>query len=330
MDRPGEFDLIERIRRRAGTRADVLLGIGDDAALLQPPAGMQLAIAMDVLNAGVHFPVDTAPADIGWKALAVNLSDLAAMGASPAWCTLGLALPQGDAAFVDGLLDGFLALADAHRVALVGGDTTRGPLSVSVTAHGLLPPGSALRRGVARAGDSVWISGTPGDAAGALGALGLGLAVPHEHAPADALAALRARLDRPTPRVALGLALRGVAHACIDISDGLLADAAHVAAASGVAVEFDVDLWPTSPALAAAFDTDARRVLQAGGGDDYELLFTAPDGAEAAIEAAAARSGTPVTRVGRVRAGAGVAVRASDGRAWAAGRRGYTHFGEDA
>ncbi|TWG86485.1 thiamine-monophosphate kinase, partial [Luteimonas sp. J16] len=172
-----EFDLIARIRARAGTRGDVVLGIGDDAALLQPPEGMQLVVTMDALNAGVHFPHGTAPADIGWKALAVNLSDLAAMGARPAWCTLSLSLPEGDARLVDALLDGFLALAAEHHVALVGGDTTRGPLSLCVAAHGFVEPGRALRRDGARVGDDVWVTGTPGDAAGALAALQAGAAV---------------------------------------------------------------------------------------------------------------------------------------------------------
>src|SRR5690606_14715710 len=188
-----EFDLIARIRARAATRDDVVLGIGDDAALLQPPPGMQLVVTMDALNAGVHFPPATAPADIGWKALAVNLSDLAAMGARPAWCTLSLSLPGGDAGLVDGLLDGFLELAAAHDVALVGGDTTRGPLSLCVAAHGLVEAGRALRRDGAAPGDDVWVTGTPGDAAGALSALQAGAAVDRS---------LRARLDRPTPRVA--------------------------------------------------------------------------------------------------------------------------------
>ena len=163
-----EFDLIARIRQRAAARGDVVLGIGDDCALLLPPPGMQLAVTMDALNVGVHFPPETAPADIGWKALAVNLSDLAAMGAQPAWGTLSLSLPQGDPGFVDAFFDGFFALAAQHGFALVGGDTTRGPLSIAITAHGLVEPGQALRRDGARVGDEVWVSGTLGDAAGAL------------------------------------------------------------------------------------------------------------------------------------------------------------------
>src|SRR3546814_6594009 len=165
---PTEFTLIDAIARRAATRDDVVLGIGDDAAVLAVPAGRQLVVAMDTLNAGVHFPDDTAPADIGWKALAVNLSDLAAMGARPAWCTLSLSLPDSGADWVDGFLDGFLGLAAQHAVALVGGDTTRGPLSVFVTAQGFVDPGRALRRGAARAGDAAWVAGNASDAAGAL------------------------------------------------------------------------------------------------------------------------------------------------------------------
>lgn len=245
-----EFDLIARIRQRVVLRDDVVLGIGDDGALLAPPPGQLLAVTMDTLNAGVHFPPETAPADIGWKALAVNLSDLAAMGAEPAWCTLSLTLPRADTAFVDGFCDGFLALAAQHGVALVGGDTTRGPLSVSITAHGFVPAGAALRRDGARIGDEVWVSGSLGDAAGALRQWQAG---------APMAPALRDRLDRPTPRVALGQALRGLASACIDISDGLLADLTHICRASGVGAEVDIDALPASDALRSAFDADVRR-----------------------------------------------------------------------
>lgn len=307
-----EFDLIARIRRRVATRGDVALGIGDDCALLAPPPGMQLAVTMDTLNAGVHFPADTAPADIGWKALAVNLSDLAAMGAQPAWCTLALSLPQADVAFVDGFCDGFFALAQQHGIALVGGDTTRGPLAVTLTAHGFVPMGAALRRDGARAGDEVWVSGTLGDAAGALAQWQAGRAI----APP-----LRARLDRPTPRVALGLALRGIASACIDVSDGLLADLAHIARASGVGAEIEVDALPASPALREAFAVDAMRRLQATGGDDYELCFTAPAVQREAVQALAARLGLALTRIGRIVEGNGVHCASLDACA-----PGYQHF----
>ena len=315
--RVAEFDLIARIRARVPGRGDVVLGIGDDAALLQPPAGMQLAVAMDTLNAGVHFPPETAPAEIGWKALAVNLSDLAAMGAVPAWCTLSLSLPEGDAGFVDGFLDGFLQLAAQHEVALVGGDTTRGPLSVCVTAHGFVEPGTALRRDGARVGDDVWVSGTLGDAAGALAQWQAGQAID---------VGLRLRLDRPTPRVALGCALRGIATACIDVSDGLLADLGHACTASGVGARIEVDALPASESLQACFSPEQRRILQAAGGDDYELCFTAPADAREAVLQASAAVGVPVRRIGRVDAAPGVTACAADGSAWSAPAAGWIHF----
>ena len=311
-----EFDLIERIRRRVAIRDDVLLGIGDDAALLQPPAGMQLVVAMDTLNSGVHFPPDTAPADIGWKALAVNLSDLAAMGALPAWCTLSLSLPDADGEFVDGFLDGFLALASQHDLALVGGDTTRGPLSICVAVHGFIDAGQALRRDGARAGDDLWVSGTLGDAAAALSYWQSGGAIDPT---------LRMRLDRPTPRVSLGHVLRGIATSCIDVSDGLLADLGHVCKASGVGALVDVDALPASPTLRSGFDADARRLLQATGGDDYELCFTAPaTSREAVIEAASTHA--PVARIGRIVAGRGVSAVDAQGVAWQPSVAGFRHF----
>ena len=315
--RAAEFDLIARIRDRAGSRGDVILGIGDDAALLQPQAGMQLAVAMDTLNAGVHFPPETAPACIGWKALAVNLSDLAAMGAAPAWCTLSLSLPDADAAFVDGFLDGFLELAGRHDVVLVGGDTTRGPLSVSVAVHGFVEPGSALRRDGARAGDDVWVSGTLGDAAAALVQWQAG-------GNPDAL--LRDRLDRPTPRVALGRALRALATSCIDVSDGLLADLGHVCAASGVGAQVDVEALPASGELRARFDAERRRALQASGGDDYEVCFTVPVDRGAEVLAVAAQAGVAVSRIGRILEGEGVFARLADGTHWSAPTAGWLHF----
>jgi thiamine-monophosphate kinase len=313
-----EFDLIARIcRRAASARGDVALGIGDDAALLEVPAGRQLVVTMDALNAGVHLPADTAPADVGWKALAVNLSDLAAMGAAPAWCTLSLSLPEADEAWVDGFLDGFLALAARHEVALVGGDTTRGPLSACVAAHGFVEPGRALRRDGARIGDDVWVTGTPGDAAGALAQWRAGDACDP---------ALRARLDRPMPRVAAGLALAGVAHAAIDVSDGLLADLAHVCAASGTGAEIELDALPASPALAAAFEGDSRRVLQCAGGDDYELCFTAARERRDEIAAITEACGVAMARIGRIVAGGEVVALDRDGRRWAPPRRGFEHF----
>jgi len=312
-----EFDLIARIRVRAGTRADVLLGIGDDAAILRVPAGHDLVVSTDTLNSGVHFPPDTAPSDIGWKALAVNLSDLAAMGAEPAWCTLNLTLPTADGDWLDAFLDGFLELAAKHRVALVGGDTTRGPLAITVTAHGFMPHGAALLRSGAQAGDDVWVSGTLGDAAAALRQW-------RDSQPVHPW--LRARLDRPTPRVELGLALRGIASACIDVSDGLLADLGHVAIASGVGVEVDVATLPASPALTAACDEASRVALQLRGGDDYELCFTAPPPRTTDVLVAARHADVIVKRIGRIEAQPGLRLREADGTVHAVAPHGYRHF----
>jgi len=318
-----EFDLIARIRARASRRADVLLGIGDDAALLQPPPRRALAVTMDTLNAGVHFPEDTAPADIGWKALAVNLSDLAAMGAEPAWCTLSLSVPAADATWLDGFLDGFLALAETHGIALVGGDTTCGPLSIAVTAHGWVEPGSALRRDCAHAGDDIWVTGTLGDAAAALDGWQRGAPCP---------TALRARLDRPSPRVAAGRALAGLAHAAIDLSDGLAADLQHICRASAVAAEIHLPLLPTSPELSAlATDPETRWRWQVSGGDDYELCFTAPAELREQLSARLAATGVPVTRIGRIVPAPAGEVRLLDGHLslWHPARAGFVHFQAD-
>ena len=313
----GEFDLIARIRARVATRADVVLGIGDDAALLAPPPGRQLVVTADTLNDGVHFPRGTSPADVGWKALAVNLSDLASMGAEPAWCTLSLSLPQSDPAWIEGFLDGFLDLAGQHDIALVGGDTTRGPLSIAVTAMGLVEPGRALRRDGARVGDEVWVTGTLGDAAGGLALLDR-----------EPVPALRARLDRPTPRVAAGRALAGIATACVDVSDGLLADLGHVCARSHVAAHLDVDALPASAALMEVIGEADRIALQASGGDDYELCFTAPADAGADIGAVSAQLGLRITRIGRIVAGEGVHPVDAKSQPWSSPRRGYDHFAE--
>lgn len=312
----GEFDLIARIRSRIAARSDVVLGIGDDAALVQPPPGMQLVVTADTLNAGVHFPEATAAADIGWKALAVNLSDLAAMGARPAWCTLSLSLPVSDPAWIDAFLDGFLALADAEGIALIGGDTTRGPLSISVTAMGLIESGRALRRDAAQVGDDVWVTGTLGDAAAALAQLDS----------RDADPFLRSRLDRPTPRMAAGQALSGIAHACVDVSDGLLADLGHVCARSGVAAEVQIASLPASAALERRFEAMQRSGFQTGGGDDYELCFTAPTDARERIGALADELDLRFTRIGAILPGQGVQAVDAQGKHWQPPRHGYDHF----
>ncbi|MCA7023292.1 MULTISPECIES: thiamine-phosphate kinase [Stenotrophomonas] len=319
-----EFALIERIARRTRARADIVLGIGDDAALLQPAPGQQLAVTADTLNAGVHFPAESAPADIGWKALAANLSDLAAMGAVPAWCTLSLSLPQAEGDWLDAFADGLFALADASGIAVVGGDTTRGPLSISITAMGQVPAAQALRRDGARVGDDIWVSGHPGEAAGALrlwqqGRLdvrGVVADAAHER--------LRQRLQRPMPRLSLGLALRTCAHAAADVSDGLLADLGHIASRSGVAAVLQADAMPLSAALRTALGDAAALDCALRGGDDYELCFTAAPERRQAVQALAADLALPLARIGVIAEGRGVHCEGDAG----AGRSGYRHFAE--
>ena len=272
MDALSEFDLIRRYFTHPVRDPDVLLGIGDDAALLRPPPGELLAVTTDTLIAGRHFPHDT-PADaVGHKTLAVNLSDLAAMGATPRWILLALSLPAVDETWLAGLSQGLRALADAHGVTLIGGDTTRGELSLTITAIGTVPAGQALMRSGARPGDRIYVSGTPGDA-------GLGLRATLTPAGVQLSAGHRVyvkdRLDRPTPRIALGLALRGRATACLDVSDGLAQDLGHILKASGVGAELWLEKLPLSPALQSLPVEDAWS-LALSSGDDYELCFTLP------------------------------------------------------
>lgn len=325
-----EFRLIDRLQAlTAQARDDVRLGIGDDAALLAVPAGQELAVAIDTLVEGVHFPRGTAAADIGWKALAVNLSDLAAMGATPAWALLALTLPvqpaEAQQALVDGLADGFAQLARSHGVALVGGDTTRGPFVLSVAVHGFVPPGQALRRDGARVGDLVFVTGTLGDAAAGLQRLAPSPDPDEE----KRRVALRARLNRPEPRVAAGLALRGRASACIDVSDGLLADLGHVCMASGVGAELDAPMLPLSSALLGCCDEAAARDYALSGGDDYELCFTVPPARAGEVQADLARLGCGATRIGRIVAGDGVRVRDADGQWLTPVRSGWDHFPDE-
>lgn len=315
-----EFALIDRIRARSRGRDDIVLGIGDDAALLQPLAGHWLAVTADTLNSGVHFPPETLPADIGWKTLAVNLSDLAAMGATPAWGTLALSLPEAQAEWIDAFADGFFALADLHDWRLIGGDTTRGPLSLSVTAFGQVPHGQALRRDGAQVGDDIWVSGTLGDAAGALQLWQRGeLDVTRPAADAD-IELLRQRLLRPTPRVALGLALRSIATAAVDVSDGLMADLGHIAARSGVGAEVDAALLPVSSALSSVLGRAQSTACALHGGDDYELCFAAPAEKRALLQAVAVRCGLALSRVGAFTHLPGVRCSGH------AGKAGYEHF----
>lgn len=324
----GEFELIERYFRRPADamcrqRGDVPLGIGDDAALLAPPAGQQLVAALDTLVEGRHFPAGSPPRSIGHRALAVNLSDLAAMGADPAWFLLAMTLPAADEVFLEEFVRGLLQLAAEHGVALVGGDTTAGPLAVSVQALGFVAPGEALQRAGARAGDLLYVSGTPGDAAA-----GLRLAMGEAAAPALDESQRRWLLDRfhfPAPRVALGRELRGIASACIDVSDGLADDAGKLAAASGSAVVLELERLPLSAALLAQAGTAGATHLALTGGDDYELCFTVPPARAGALAARLANVKCTATRIGRIEAGSGIML-LDHGAPTAQSFTGFDHF----
>lgn len=342
----GEFELIDRHFKRKPAFArpqtapkatnsiaqPVVLGIGDDCALLQPAPGMQLAVSTDMLVQGRHFFADVDPAALGHKALAVNLSDLAACGAEPLACTLALALPPErarDDAWLAALAGGLFALADAHACSLVGGDTTAGPLNLCVTVFGQVPAGQALRRDGARVGDDVWVSGTLGDARLALGALRGEWTLPPER-----LAAARQRLERPSPRLALGMALRGSATSAADLSDGLAGDLGHILKASAVGASLTAE--ETTKIVAAGahpsgagapFDAETLLRVALTGGDDYELVFTAPPKARAAVRAAAQASATPVTRIGRIEAEPGLRLVGADGRVSPLAARAFDHFG---
>lgn len=320
----GEFELIRRYFQRtdAPRHPAVALGIGDDCALLQPAPGMQLAISCDMLVEGRHFFADVDPEALGHKALAVNLSDLAASGARPLAFTLALSLPQAAEAWLAAFARGLFALADAHGCTLMGGDTTRGPLNICITVFGELPAGQALLRSGGQPGDELWVSGTLGDARLALEALQGRRALPPE-----LLQVARQRLERPTPRVALGLALRGIASAAMDLSDGLAGDLGHLLQASACGARLDAAVLAELPAArAASLDEAARLGLVLGGGDDYELLFSAPATQRDAVLAAGRASGIPVTRIGRLEAEPGLRVIDAQGRPLADSHRSFDHF----
>ncbi|MET0280894.1 MAG: thiamine-phosphate kinase [Steroidobacteraceae bacterium] len=326
----GEFALIERFfgapaRAQQHSRGDVALGIGDDAALLSVPAGRQLVAALDTLVEGRHFLRGFPAASIGHRALAANLSDLAAMGAEPAWYLLALTIPAVDTGFLEEFARGMLALAAEHAVALVGGDTTGGPLTISVQALGLVEPGAALRRDGGRAGDLLYVSGTPGDAAAGL-QLALALAQATDAGVDTAHRQwLLHRFHYPEPRVALGRALRGIASACIDVSDGLAADAGKLAAASHCGVTIDVERLPLSASLLAQAGPAGAVAQALGGGEDYELCFSVPPEHETQLTLAVAHLGHAVTRIGQLREAPGVTV-LQHGRLLEFDARGFDHF----
>ncbi|MDD5325233.1 MAG: thiamine-phosphate kinase [Polaromonas sp.] len=326
----GEFELIARYFTRPTARA--ALGVGDDCALLQPAPGTQLAISSDMLVQGRHFFADADAFLLGHKALAVNLSDLAACGARPLAFTLALALPEADDAWLEPFSRGLFALADAHGCELIGGDTTQGPLNICITVFGEVPvvngKSRALLRSGARAGDDVYVSGTLGDARLALEALRGTVALP-----AGVLAQARRRMEQPTPRVALGLALRGVATAAIDVSDGLLGDLGHILQASAVGATIDTSIAIGLIAACARPDwvngiISSERQLDfvLAGGDDYELAFTAPASARQAVQAAAQQAQTPVTRIGKIEATSGLRLIDAQGRALTRSFASFDHF----
>ncbi len=319
----GEFDLIEKFFARRSARNDVLLGVGDDAALLAVPANRVLVAATDTLVAGRHFLPGAPARSIGHNALAVNLSDIAAMGAEPAWALLSLSLPEAEEAWLGEFAEGLLALADVHRVALVGGDTVRGPLVVTVEVLGLVEPGEALRRSGARPGDLIYVSGWPGESAAGLEALRAG------HAFDDLADPLVRRHLYAEPRVALGRVLRGVASAAMDVSDGLLGDLGKLCAASDVGGTLELERLPVSSALRERHAPESCEQFILSGGDDYELLFTVPPAAELHVDQLQCNlppdARVPVTRIGRIEAGralrctrGGVEVRVTSA--------GYDHF----
>ncbi len=319
----GEFDLIRRFFSRPVTRA--VLGGGDDCALIAPNPDCDLAISSDMLVAGRHFLVETDAARLGWKSLAVNLSDLAACSARPLACTLALALPavREDwlAAFAAGLYD----CADRYDCELIGGDTTRGPLTISISVFGEVPRGSAIRRSGASPGDSIWVSGLLGQATA-----GLKLAQGQLELPEDAARAALAALERPVPRVELGIALRGLASAMIDVSDGLAADLGHILFASHAGAVLDVDALPRFAGM-ELLASDEQLTCLLTGGDDYELCFTSRPDHDARVFAAARGAGVPVTRIGRINADSGLKLVGGDQREFALppgfSLKGFDHFG---
>ena len=316
-----EFDLIARYFTRPAHTPAVSLAVGDDCALLQARAGYELAISTDMLVEGRHFFQHADANALGHKSLAVNLSDLAAMGAEPLAFTLALALPKLDENWLSAFSDGLFALAEQHNIALIGGDTTKGPLTISITIFGEIPTGKALRRNRAQAGDDIWVSGTLGDARLALSAMQDKLTLE-----ATALNQAAQHLHRPTPRNALGLALRDIAHAAIDVSDGLLGDLQHVLKQSNIGATLQAEDLPFGAILKSTQTTNVCHEFALNGGDDYELCFTAPTTKREAVQHAAAMSNTVVTRIGQITAAREVKIVNAAGEALAIKANSYDHF----
>lgn len=317
---PSEFDLIRRHFTRPPRHTE--LAVGDDAALFAPRAGMQLAVSTDMLVAGTHFFPDADPEALGWKTLAVNVSDLAAMGAEPRWAVLAVSLPAADERWITSFARGFFACADSFGIDLAGGDTTRGPLTLCVTIFGEVPAGAAITRDCARNGDDLWVSGTPGHAALGLAQLRGEVAL----APDAAKRCLDA-LHRPQPRVGLGLALRGVASAMLDVSDGLLGDLGHILENSACGARVELARLPLAALHRAGADEALARRCLLSGGDDYELLFSAPPARRAQVEALADAQAIPLTRIGAITGHGGeLLLVEADGSTHISAASGYDHF----
>ena len=315
-----EFDLITRyFSQKFPKRDDVILGIGDDAALCTIPSDMQLAIAIDTLVEGIHFPNMTRPEDIGYKALAVNLSDMAAMGANPAWMTLVLTCPETNDVWLSKFSQGLRELAEIHNVSLIGGDTTAGPLTITVQITGFIPPNTALTRSGAQVGDGIYVTGTLGDAGLGLAALQKKVVLPH---PVQQF--VESRLHRPTPRLHEGQALRGIGSSAIDISDGLVADLEHILTASGVGASLQLERLPLSRALRDYLSLESAWNFALGSGDDYELCFTVPPSQEDALKNAL--SADAYTRIGTIESHHGLRCRDHNGRIFIPKQQGYQHF----
>jgi thiamine-monophosphate kinase len=317
-----EFSLIDTFFANCTQRRqDVALGVGDDCALLQIPSGVELAVSIDTLVAGVHFALDVDPEALGYKAGAVGLSDLAAMGAEPAWATLALTLPEFNQVWLTQFAHGLSELLTNYGVQLVGGDTTRGPLTITLQLHGFVPEGVALRRDGACPGDRIYVTGTLGDAGLALQARNEGVCLAQK-----THSFVVQRLEWPQPRVKEALALRSLAHAAIDISDGLAADLGHVLERSGVGAELQIEALPLSEALCASLDPLQSWVLALTAGDDYELCFTAPAESHAQVQAALAALGCPCTPIGTIEEKRGLRCYLHDGTLFTPNHSGYRHF----
>jgi thiamine-monophosphate kinase len=320
-----EFELIERFFVSQGTtRKDVELGIGDDAAIINVPVNSQLIVTTDTLVEGVHFFADMDPRALGHRAVAVNLSDIAAMGGEPAWLSIALTLPQSDEAWLKDFSAGVFEICEYYNVQVVGGDTTKGPLSITISAKGLVPKGKALKRSGANPGDWIFVTGTLGDAGVAIDAIKHDRTIPLKYQ-----STLKNRFEYPTPRVAIGQGLREVASSAIDISDGLLSDIEHILKASKVGAVINVDQLPLSDALVGSIDESRYLEFALASGDDYELLFTVPEEKRGALDVTATHYGIKLTCIGQIQGQAGKLELRKDNQAFIFEGKGYQHFSED-